>query len=140
LLAVSGAIKADDDAVSSNKRTAVARSGIEWDKNGKLAKIVFDFGDFKGWARRDGTWNATGRVQHVGLLCGTYTLSLRVGHGNPGCTDVQWFGDPKAVGSVELCNNAVGTINSGDTEFKNAEHFDEITCAEREISCEGTCK
>ena len=139
LLAVSGSVNAADDAASSNKRTAVAHSAAEWDKNGKTAKIEFDFGDFKGWARRDGSWNAAGRVQHSGLLCATYTLSLRVGHGNPGCTNVQWFGDPQAVGSVKLCNNAVGSIDGGNTEFKDAERFDEITCVERELSCDGNC-
>jgi hypothetical protein len=37
-------------------------------------------------------------VQHRGLSCGTYTLLLRVGHGNLGCTDVHWFRGTRARG------------------------------------------
>ena len=131
---------ADDADVTMSIRTAVARQAAEWNKEGKPVKYDFDFGDFKAWARRDGSWNAEGRVQHRGLLCGTYTLSLRVGHGNPGCNNVQWFGDPRPVASVSLCNNAVGNLSGGDTEFSEASRFDEITCAQRTMSCSGNCK
>ena len=121
-------------------RTAVARPTAEWNKDGKPVKLEFDFGDYKAWARRDGSWGAEGVVQHRGLLCGTYTLSLRVGHGNPGCTNVQWYREPRDVNSVKLCNDASGMLTGGNTEFRDAEHFDQITCAERTISCSGNCK
>jgi hypothetical protein len=121
-------------------KTAVARQAMEWDKQGKPAKLEFDFGDFRAWGRRDGSWNVKGEVQHRGLLCGTYTLSLRVGHGNPGCMNVEWFNQPRAVGSVQLCNNATGNLTGGDMEFTNSARFDEITCAERTITCSGNCK
>ena len=120
--------------------TAVARPAAEWNKDGKPAKLDFDFGDFKAWARRDGSWNAEGKVQHRSLLCGTYTLSLRVGHGNPGSTAVQWFGEPRPVANVTLCNDATGILAGGNTEFRDAARFDEITCADRTISCSGNCK
>ena len=131
---------ADDSGVTPAGSTAVARPAAEWSKDGKPARLDFDFGDFKAWARRDGSWNAEGRVQHHSLLCGTYTLSLRVGHGNPGCTAVQWFGEPRPVASVKLCNDAIGILAGGNTEFRDAARFDEITCAERTISCSGNCK
>jgi hypothetical protein len=131
---------ADDPSGSALGRTAVARPAAEWNKAGKPVKLEFDFGDFKAWARRDGSWNADGKVQHHSLLCGTYTLALRVGHGNPGCTDVHWFREARAVASVKLCNNAVGMLTGGNTEFLDAARFDEITCAERTITCSGTCK
>lgn len=121
-------------------RTAVARPAAEWNKDGKPVKLEFDFGDFKAWARRDGSWSADGTVQHRGLMCGTYTLLLRVGRGNPGCVDVQWFGEPRAVASEKLCNDAPGPLTGGNNEFRNAARFDEITCAERVISCTGNCK
>jgi hypothetical protein len=121
-------------------RTAVARPAAEWDRNGKPVKLEFDFGDFKAWARRDGSWNAEGPVQHRGLQCGTYTLELRVGHGNPGCVDVQWFREPRAVASVKLCNSAPGRLGGGNTEFRDAARFDEITCAERRVACSGNCQ
>jgi len=113
---------------------------MEWDQQGKPAKLEFDFGDFKAWVRLDGSWNADGEVQHRGLLCATYTLSLRAGHGNPGCTNVQWFNEPREVDSKRLCNNATGRLGNGDLTFTNAGQFDQITCAERTITCSGNCK
>ena len=131
---------ASDDTVVISKRTAVAQQAFEYTKDGKPAKVDFDFGDFTAWARRDGSWNAEGMVHHNGLLCGTYTLSLRLGQGNPGCINVKWFGEPGAVGKVTLCNNADGKLTGGNTEFVDTARFDEITCAERVITCSGTCK
>jgi hypothetical protein len=131
---------ADDPSGSTAGRTAVARPAAEWNKDGKPVKLEFNFGDFKAWVRRDGSWNADGLVSHRGVLCGTYTLSLRIGHGNPGCTDVQWFNQPRAVASVELCNNGSGPLSGGNAEFREAARFDDITCAERTISCSGNCK
>ena len=140
LTAVTTIAVADDASEAPLGRTAVARPAAEWNKDGKPVKLEFDFGDFKAWARRDGSWNAEGTVQHRGLQCGTYTLSLRVGRGNPGCTDVQWFGEPRAVASVQLCNNAPGPLTGGNNEFRDAARFDEISCAERVIRCTGNCK
>ena len=140
LAAVTTTAVADDASEAPLGRTAVARPAAEWNKDGKPVKLEFDFGDFKAWARRDGSWNAEGTVQHRGLQCGTYTLSLRVGRGNPGCTDVQWFGEPRAVASVQLCNNAPGPLTGGSNEFRDAARFDEISCAERVIRCTGNCK
>jgi hypothetical protein len=131
---------ADDPKVAPIGRTAIARPTAEWNKDGKPMRLDFDFGDFKAWLRRDGSWNAAGSVLHHGLLCGTYTLSLRLGHGKPGCTDVQWFNEPRAVASVLLCNSATGILTGGNTEFRDATRIDEITCAERTITCSGNCK
>jgi hypothetical protein len=138
-LAATPALAADPDKAPMG-RTAVARPAAEWNRDGKLVKLEFDFGEFKAWVRRDGSWNAEGAVQHRGLLCGTYTLLLRMGHGNPGCSNVQWFGERRAVGSVRLCNGASGTLSGGDTRFADAARFDEITCADRAIACDGNCK
>jgi len=129
-----------DAEESSRSRTAVAREAMEWDEQGKPAKLEFDFGDFTAWARHDGSWKAAGEVQHRGLLCATYTLSLRVGRGEPGCSNVQWYHEPHPVDSVHLCNNATGRLGSGDITFADVGHFHEITCAERTISCSGNCK
>jgi len=129
-----------EDTATTTGRTAVARPTTEWNQEGKPMKLEFDFGDIKAWARRDGSWNAEGQVMHRGLLCGTYTLLLRVGHGNPGCTDVQWFNQPRAVANVTLCNNTNGSLTGGNMEFRSSARFDEITCAERIISCSDNCK
>jgi hypothetical protein len=133
------AIASDPDAPVAG-RTTIARQAAEWNSDGKPVKLDFDFGDFKAWARRDGSWNAEGTVQHRGFSCATYTLLLRVGRGNPGCTDVHWFREPVPVTSTQVCNNAPGMLSGGNLEFRDAARFDEITCAERIISCSGTCK
>jgi hypothetical protein len=140
LVAGAAPVRAADTAGTPMGRTAVARPAAEWNKDGKPVKLDFDFGDFKSWIRRDGSWNAEGRIQHDGLMCATYTLSLRVGHGNPGCADVQWFHAPSPVASVTLCNSASGMLTGGNTEFHDAARFDEISCAERSVSCSGNCK
>jgi hypothetical protein len=131
---------ASDPEVPVAGRTTIARQAAEWNSDGKPMKLDFDFGDVKAWARRDGSWNAEGTVQHRGFRCGTYTILLRVGHGNPGCMDVHWFREPVPVASVQLCNNAPGMLSGGNLEFRDAARFDEITCAERIISCSGSCK
>jgi hypothetical protein len=131
---------ADEPRTGPVGRTAVARPAAEWNQDGKPVKLEFDFGDFKAWARRDGSWGAEGMVQHRGLLCATYTLSLRVGHGKPGCTGVQWFREPRAVADVKLCNDAAGLLTGGNNEFRDVARFDEINCAERTITCSGNCK
>lgn len=140
LLAAVTVAAAEDTGGSDVGRTAVARPAAEWNKDGKPVRLDFDFGNFKAWVRRDGSWNASGEVQHRGLLCATYTLLLRVGHGRPGCNDVQWFGEPRPVASVQLCNNAPGSLAGGDNHFRDAARFDQITCAERVIGCSGNCK
>jgi len=140
LVSVATPALADDSGSPPLGRTAVARPAAEWGKDGKPVKLEFDFGDFRAWARRDGSWSAEGHVQHHGLMCGTYTLMLRVGEGKPGCANVKWFREPRAVASTTLCNGARGILNGGNTEFQDAARFDQITCAERSISCNGNCK
>ena len=140
LLLINFSAIASDPDVPVAGRTTIARQAAEWNSDGKPVKLDFDFGDFKAWARRDGSWNAEGTVQHRGLMCATYTLLLRVGHGNPGCMDVHWFREPVPVASTQVCNNAPAMLSGGNLEFRDAARFDEITCAERIISCSGTCK
>jgi len=41
---------------------------------------------------------------------------------------------------VKLCNGARGVLSGGDTRLAEAARFDEITCADRAITCDGNCK
>lgn len=142
---VAGVAIAGDSAEAPDKEvvvgsTAIARSGMEWDKDGKPTRLEFDFGDFKAWARKKGGWQIEGWINHSGLVCGTYYVMVRFGAGNPGCTNVKWFSDPRQVTQREQCNSASLAHQGGDLDFPWADRFDRITCAERIVRCSGNCR
>jgi hypothetical protein len=142
---VVGAAVAGDPVPSAGKEVvvgsmAIARSGMEWDKDGKPTRLEFDFGDFTAWARKKGGWQLEGVINHSGLVCGTYYVMARFGTGNPGCENVKWFSDPKLVTQREHCNSASLSHQGGDIEFPWADRFDQVTCAERIIRCTGICR
>ncbi len=128
----------DNEAVVGSM--AVAKPGMEWDKNGKPARLDFDFGDFKAWVRKKGGWQIEGRINHSGLICGTYDVMVRFGAGNPGCNNVKWFSDPRSVTHREHCNSASLPHQGGDIEFPWADRFGQLTCAERIVRCTGNCR
>jgi len=121
-------------------RTTIARPAAEWDENGKPARIDFDFGDFKMWARKKGGWQIEGWLHHRGLLCGTYYVAVRFGIGEQGCNNVKWLSDPRYVSQRTQCNNASVLHTGGDVEFPHVGEFTNITCAERIIRCTGNCQ
>lgn len=121
-------------------RTTIARPAAEWDESGKPARIDFDFGDFKMWARKKGGFQIEGWLHHRGLLCGTYYIAVRFGIGEQGCSNVKWLSDPRYVSQRTQCNNASVLHSGGDVEFPHAGEFANITCAERIIRCTGNCQ
>lgn len=121
-------------------RTAIARPAAEWDETGKPARIDFDFGDFKMWARKRGGWQIEGWLHHRGLLCGTYYIAVRFGVGEQGCNNVKWLAEPRYVSQRTQCNNASVLHGGGDVEFPHVAEFADISCAERIIRCTGNCQ
>lgn len=145
LIAVWAAASAADETPPNDKEVvvgslAVAKPGMEWDQNGKPARLEFDFGDFKMWVRKKGGWQMEGRINHSGLICGTYQVMVRFGAGNPGCTNVKWFSDPRLVSQHEQCNSASVAHQGGDLDFPWADRFGQLSCAERIVRCSGNCR
>jgi hypothetical protein len=146
LLLAAGSVGADTpqpppgEAAEVWGRTTVARPAAEWDEQGKPAKIDFDFGDFKMWARKKGGWQIEGWLHHRGLLCGTYYVAVRFGIGDPACNNVKWLDEPRYVSQRTQCNNASVLHSGGDLEFPHAAQFADVTCAERIIRCTGNCQ
>jgi len=125
---------------SSKELKAPARSGMEWDPDGKLTRIDFKFDDASAWLRSNGDWYIKGEVQHTRLRCATYQLGMRFGHGNPACVNVKWLTEPRYVTSKKQCNAAIVPHEGGDNDPALASEFENITCAVRLIRCsDGAC-
>jgi hypothetical protein len=137
LIALPGAPAAlaqvDDENPAIRRANAPAVPAIAVPASGKTDRLEFDFG-------RKGELYVETWVQHRGLLCATYEVGVRFGHGDPGCANVQWLGPARYVTSRVQCNNAIVEHVGVDTEFQLRADFDQITCAQRMIRCvSGSC-
>ena len=105
-------------------------------------RLEFNFGRNRGeaWLARTGALYIDTWVQHNGLLCSTYEVGIRFGHGEPGCTGVQWLAPAKYVTNLRQCNNAIVEHTGTDTDVAIAEQFGEVTCAERMVRCVSGCR
>lgn len=136
LTSVADAIASD----SVNRTTAPARSSAMWTPEGQPERLEFNFGDITAWIRNKGGWHIEGRIQHRGLLCGTYELGMRFGAGTLGCTDVKWLTEIEYGTRVRQCNNASQHHDGGGILPQLVNDFERITCGERVIRCTGNCK
>lgn len=130
----------DDPAIRRAKAPAVAAASVTTDK--KSDRLEFNFGRNRGeaWLARTGALYIDTWVQHNGLLCSTYEVGIRFGHGEPGCTGVQWLAPAKYVTNLRQCNNAIVEHTGTDTDVAIAEQFGEVTCAERMVRCVSGCR
>lgn len=132
----------DDEDPAIRRANAPAVPAIAVTASGKTDRLEFDFGRNrgKGWVARKGELYVETWVQHHGLLCATYEVGVRFGHGDPGCANVQWLAPARYVTSRIQCNNAIVQHIGVDTEFQLRADFDRITCAQRMIRCvSGSC-
>jgi hypothetical protein len=121
---------------------------------GGTRKLEFKYGDIRGWLREDGFWEVEGLVSHNRLLCSTYQLGLRFGHGAPACVNVEWLSEPEYISSNKQCNNAtmmhkgggqldIGFIDNdggqADDEIPAKMDIEKITCTQIHIKCTGRC-
>ncbi|MCG6870969.1 MAG: hypothetical protein LJE84_01665 [Gammaproteobacteria bacterium] len=120
--------------------TAQARKSLEFALPGEPGKLEFRFEEASAWLRSDGAWKMEAVIEHQGLLCGTYQLGLRFGIGNPGCSDVQWV-DATLLGKRRRhCNSAILKHETSGEDSRLKEKFAGISCAERVILCDGSCR
>jgi hypothetical protein len=79
-----------------------------------------------------------GYIRHNHFRCGTYQLGIQFGSGN-GCVNVKWYSEPVYVSRHRQCNQAVLHHDGYQNDPKLANKFDEITCAQLLIKCDGVC-
>jgi hypothetical protein len=142
LLLACSASAQDDEDPAIGRANAPAVPAIAVTADGKTDRLEFDFGRNRGkaWLSRKGELYVETWVQHRGLLCATYEVGVRFGHGDPGCANVQWLAPAKYVTSRRQCNNAIVQHIGVDTEFRLGAEFDQVTCAQRMIRCaSGSC-
>jgi hypothetical protein len=122
--------------------TAVARPVYSLSATSTVDRLEFHFGAEQSiaWLNREGDFGAHGWVNHVGLRCAEYQLGLRFGVGAPGCLNVEWISGPRFVSSQRQCN-AARVMHSGGGSIADLRiALPHISCAERVIRCEGSCR
>lgn len=144
-LASGGARAQQSDEPTMLGSTAVAKPAPLFLPDGTPERLDFSFGDakeggFTAWLRHKGGWYMEGWVHHSGLRCATYRVGMRFGAGKPGCSDVSWLTDVIYVTEQTQCNNASQQHAGGDINFSLGKDFARVTCAERVISCRGSCR
>lgn len=105
-------------------------------------KLDFNFHDMnetKLWLNDDGTWHIEGKVKHKLIRCATYELGARFGKGNPRCTNVKWLTGPQYATSIKQCNSTLIEHKGYQTSEEAKIAFDQITCAQMLLKCNGTC-
>jgi hypothetical protein len=108
---------------------------------GEPSQLNFTFdkaNDIHGWLRENGVVFVEGFLNHNHLRCGVYELGVRFGKGD-GCVNVEWLTDPVYVSRERQCNQAVLHHRGYQKVPLVVAHFNEVTCAQALIECEGVC-
>ena len=137
------AFAADQDLAPGDRGvTAAAQPTYTLDSPPSVNRLDFDFRieETKAWLNREGDFQVSGWIKHVGLLCATYRMGVRFGIGSPGCLNVNWVTEPYFVTSEFQCNGARVQHAGGDLYADQGEQISKISCAERVINCSGNCK
>ena len=94
---IPAALAQNDDDPAIRRAKAPAVPAISVTKDGKTDRLEFNFGRNRGeaWLAKTGELYVDTWVQHNGLLCSTYEVGVRFGHGDPGCTSVRWLATNK---------------------------------------------
>jgi len=127
-------------AETVKKTTAVAKKpSVVLPDEPKQWDFLFDkSSDLKAWLRDNGNFLLQGYIRHNHLLCGTYQLGIQFGKGD-GCVNVEWISEPVYVSRQRQCNQAVLHHYGSGNVPEAAAKFDEVTCAQLYIKCEGVC-
>jgi hypothetical protein len=139
-----GAPHAADQDLEPGDRgvTAAAQPTYTLDSPPNINRLDFDFriDETRAWLNKDGDFQVSGWITHIGLLCGTYRMGMRFGIGSPGCLNVKWVTEPVFVTSEYQCNGARIQHTGGDTSPELGDRIGRISCAERVTKCSGSCK
>jgi hypothetical protein len=122
------------------KITAVAKKPALVLPNDPLQlDFVFDkASDLKAWLRDNGDFLLEGYIRHNHFRCGTYELGIQFGKGD-GCVNVEWLSQPVYISRHRQCNQAVLHHDGAANVPELAGKFNEVTCAQLSIRCNGIC-
>jgi hypothetical protein len=124
------------------KRISVTASKPSFQLPGdpKAINFIFDKASEKqGWLKLNGEWHVQGWVTHNHLRCATYSLGMRFGKGEGGCMNVEWLTTPLYVTHKKQCNQTTIHHKGGSITPEIAPLFNEVTCGQLLIKCEGVC-
>jgi len=106
---------------------------------GQPARREFRRGDTEGWMTIAGLWSLRTPVQHSRLLCAIYETGIRLGRGDPVCTNVRWLTETEFSSRRRHCNSAV-MIHLGEGRFpEGPQLFSEANCVRVVTRCQGIC-
>lgn len=133
-----------EQALEAGERgvTAPGTPAYSLDSPPRINRLDFDFriDETRAWLNDAGDFQLSGWIKHNGLLCATYRMGVRFGIGAPGCLNVKWITETRYVTREVQCNGARMQHLGGDGDSEVGALVGRITCAERVISCSGTCK
>ena len=122
------------------KLSAVAKKPVVVMPNDPVQyNFLFDkASDLKAWLRDNGDIHVEGFIKHNHFRCGTYQLGVQFGSGD-GCVNLKWNSEPIYVSRRTQCNQALLHHEGYQNDPKLAGKFNEITCAQLLIKCDGVC-
>jgi hypothetical protein len=127
-------------AETVKKFTAVAKKpSFVLPKDKPQLDFVFDkASDMKAWLQDNGNFLLQGYIRHNHFRCGTYQLGIQFGIGD-GCVNVEWLAEPIYISRQRQCNQAVLHHDGSGNVPEAAAKFNEVTCAQLYIKCDGVC-
>ncbi|MCG6969638.1 MAG: hypothetical protein LJE85_07725 [Gammaproteobacteria bacterium] len=122
------------------KVTALAKKpALVLPNDPKQLDFVFDkASDLKAWLRENGDFLLEGYIRHNHFRCGTYELGIQFGKGD-GCVNVEWLTQPVYISRHRQCNQAVLHHDGAANVPELAGKFNEVTCGQLFIRCNGVC-
>ncbi|UCC56703.1 MAG: hypothetical protein JSU75_02790 [Gammaproteobacteria bacterium] len=93
----------------------------------------------QGWLDETGIWQFSMEVHHGRLRCATYETGIRLGKGNPACSNVEWLTGIEPVSRLRHCNSATRIHAGGGEISRAASRFAETSCVRVVVRCEGNC-
>ena len=93
----------------------------------------------RGSLDETGAWNLSTAVTHNRLRCATYETGIRLGKGNPACTQVEWLTETSYGSNRKHCNSAV-LIHKGSGKFADGNDvYQASSCVRVVTKCTGAC-
>lgn len=140
ILFASAGVCSSAHAETLKKLSAVAKKPpLVLPKDKPQLDFLFDkASDLKAWLRNNGNFLLEGYIRHNHFRCGTYELGIQFGVGD-GCVNVQWLAEPMYISRHRQCNQAVLHHDGSGSIPEAAAKFNEITCAQLFIKCDGVC-